>query len=252
LPPASLSPEELERYDRQIRIPGFGAGCQEKLKKARVVLVGLGGLGCPAALYLASAGFGHLRLIDGGRVERSNLNRQVLYREGDLGRYKAVSAAEKLRELNPHVRVEPVVDYLKEDSARRLLEGADVVLDGLDNWRTRLLVNRICVELGIPFVHAGVKGFYGQVMTVVPGRGPCLRCLLRAVPPEEEVVPILGATAAVLACVQVIEAVKLVTGLGEPLVGRLLLFDGLKMKFEEVLVRKSEDCPVCGRLGQRP
>ena len=243
-----LSEGELRRYDRQIRIPGFGVEGQLKLKKALAVVVGLGGLGCPAATYLASAGFGHLRLVDGGRVEESNLNRQVLYRRADVGRYKATLAAERLGELNPHVYVEPVAEELTEDNVGELLKGADVVLDCLDNWRTRLLLNRACVGLRVPLVHAGVKGFYGQVMTVLPGEGPCLSCLLRATPPEEELVPVIGATAATLACIQVLEAVKLVTGLGRPLVGRLLLFDGLEMRFEEVVVSRAPDCPVCGDL----
>ncbi|HDI01096.1 MAG TPA: HesA/MoeB/ThiF family protein [Candidatus Bathyarchaeota archaeon] len=243
-----LSREELERYDRQIRIPEIGLEGQLKLKEARAVVIGLGGLGCPIAMYLASAGIGHLRLIDKGRVEEGNLNRQVLYREQDVGRHKAILAAERIRELNPHVEVEPVVEEVSEDNVEGLLEGADVALDGLDNWHTRLIVNRACVKLGIPFIHAGVKGFYGQVMTILPGKGPCLRCLLRATPPEEPVVPIVGATAAVLASIQALEAIKLITGLGEPLVGRLLVFDGLKMRFEELLVSRRPDCPVCGGL----
>ena len=243
-----LDEAELERYDRQMRIRGFGLEGQEKLKKARVAIVGLGGLGCPTALYLAAAGVGFLRLIDGGHVELSNLNRQVLYRDSDIGRPKAIAAAEKLREVNPHVRIEPLAAYLDEENALDLLGGVDLVLDGLDNWRTRFIVNEACVRLGIPFVHAGVRAFYGQVITIVPGRGPCLRCIVKAVPPEERDVPVIGATSAVIASIQVLEAIKLITGLGRPLIGRLLILDGLEMRFEEVLVRRDEGCPVCGTV----
>jgi len=246
-----LTPEELGRYDRQLRIRGLGVGGQLKLRRAEVAVVGVGGLGCPTALYLAAAGVGHLRLIDHGLVEPSNLNRQVLYRPEDVGRPKAEVAAERLRELNPHVEVEPVPQTLDEHNAHELLGGADVVVDGLDNWRTRFIVNRTCVELGVPYVHAGVRGLYGQVTTILPGRGPCLRCLVKATPVEEGALPILGATCAILAGLEALEAVKLITGLGKPLVGRLLIFDGLEMKLEEVMVRRDAFCPVCGASSKR-
>ena len=244
--PTVLSPEELERYDRQLRIEGFGLEGQLKLKKARVAVIGLGGLGCPASIYLAAAGVGHLRLVDNGRVELSNLNRQVLHWDKDLDKLKVESAAEKLRELNPHVNIEAIPIELDEGNILDLLEGVDLVIDGLDNWRTRFLVNEACVKLGIPFVHAGVKGFYGQMTTILPGKGPCLKCIIKGEPPEEALFPVLGPTPAVLACLQAIEAIKLLVGLGEPLVGRLLVFDGLRMRFEEIIVRRDENCPVCG------
>lgn len=243
----ALSREELERYDRQLRIENFGLEAQEKLKKARVAVVGLGGLGCLSALYLALAGVGELLLIDKDRVELSNLNRQALHWQADLSRPKAESAAEKIREANPHVRVRPLEAEVNEENALEILREADLVVDGLDNWRTRFAVNDACVELGIPFVHAGVKSFYGQVMTIVPGRGPCLRCIIKASPPEEPSVPVLGATAAVLASIEALEAIKVLTGLGEPLIGRLLVFDGLRMRFEELMVQRNPRCPVCSR-----
>jgi len=247
--PPSFSQEELERYDRQLRIEGFGLEAQEKLREARVAVVGLGALGCLSALSLALAGVGELVLIDRDRVELSNLNRQVLYRETDLGKPKAPLAAERLRSANPHVRTRGLEVELDEHNALELLEGADVVVDGLDNWRTRFAVNDACVELGIPFVHAGVKSFYGQAMTIVPGRGPCLRCVIKATPPEEENIPVLSATAMILASLEALEVVKLITGLGEPLIGRLLVFDGLKMRVEVLTVARDPRCPACSRLG---
>ena len=247
--PPSFSREELERYDRQLRIEGFGLEAQGKLKEARVAVVGLGALGCLSALSLALAGVGELILIDRDRVELSNLNRQVLYRQADVGKPKAPLAAERLRSANPYVRTRGLEVELDEHNALELLEGADVVVDGLDNWRTRLAVNDACVELGIPFVHAGVRSFYGQIMTIVPGQGPCLRCVIRATPPEEENIPVLSATSMTLASLEALEAIKLITGLGEPLVGRLLVFDGLRMRVEVLTVARNPRCPACGRLG---
>ena len=246
-----MQDERFLRYDRQMRVEGFGREGQLKLRRACVVVIGLGGLGCPSATYLAMAGVGKLKLVDKGEVDLSDLNRQFLYGPEDLGKPKARVAAEKLGSLNPDVDVEALEVELDEDSLPEVLKGADVVLDGLDNWRTRFLVNEACVEAGIPFIHAGIRSFYGQMTTVMPGRGPCLRCILRTTPPEEEVVPVLGPTPGVMGSLQALEAIKVLTGLGEPLVGRLLIFDGLKMKFEEVRVDRSPGCPVCGHIGGR-
>ncbi len=246
-----LSPEEARRYDRQMRVEGFGPEAQLKLKRSCVLVAGLGGLGCPSSTYLALAGVGKLILVDRSRVDLSDLNRQFLYGPEDVGKPKAEVAAERISALNPHVEVEARDESLEEHNIPGLLEGVDLVVDGLDNWRTRLLVNRACVEKGIPFVHAGVRGFYGQATTVVPGEGPCLRCILKAVPPEEDVVPVLGPTPAVMASIQALEAIKLLTGLGKPLVGRILIFDGLNMRFEEIAIRRDPRCPVCGRRAGR-
>ncbi len=246
-----MQDERFLRYDRQMRVEGFGREGQLKLRRACVVVIGLGGLGCPSATYLAMAGVGKLKLVDKGEVDLSDLNRQILYGPEDLGKPKARVAAEKLGSLNPDVDVEALEVELDEDSLPEVLKGADVVLDGLDNWRTRFLVNEACVEAGIPFIHAGIRSFYGQMTTVMPGRGPCLRCILRTTPPEEGVVPVLGPTPGVMGSLQALEAIKVLTGLGEPLVGRLLIFDGLKMKFEEVRVDRNPGCPVCGHIGGR-
>ena len=243
-----LSPEEIKRYDRQIRIRGFGEEGQRRLGGAKVAVVGLGGLGCPVSLYLTAAGVGYLRLIDKDRVGLQDLNRQILYRQEDVGEQKAELAARRLRELNPHVEVEPVATELNERNAVSLLGDVDLVVDCLDNWTTRFVVNDACVSMGKPFIHAGIRGFYGQVTTVMPGEGPCLRCIIKTTPPEEGIIPVLGATAAAIASLEAMEAIKLITGLGEPLVGRLLLFNGLEMRFEEVIIKRDSKCPVCGRL----
>ncbi|MHC1586110.1 MAG: HesA/MoeB/ThiF family protein [Candidatus Hecatellaceae archaeon] len=242
-----LTAKELERYDRQLKISGFGREAQEKLKSARVVVVGVGGLGCPATLYLTAAGVGKLTLIDHGAVELSNLNRQTLYWEEDLGRPKVEAASEKLRRLNPEVRVEAVYARVREENVYSLLRGADVVVDGMDTFRERLLVNKACVKLKIPFVHAAVHGLTGQLMTVIPGETPCYQCLIPEELPTVET-PVLGAVSGLLGCLEALEAVKLIAGIGRPMAGRLLVFDGLTMEFREVEVKRRDNCPACGGL----
>lgn len=237
---------ELERYDRQLMIPGWGLEGQRRLKKARVAVVGVGGLGCPASLYLTAVGVGRIRIIDKGVFELSNLNRQVLGCVKDLGRLKVHVAKERLEMLNPEVEVEAVAAEVTEDNVHETVGEVDVVVDGMDNWRTRFILNEYCVARGIPFVHAAVSEMYGQITTVVAGRGPCLRCIFPKTPLEAEKVPVLGATPALLASLQVMETVKLIIGLGEPLIGRMLFVDGRAMRFEELRIEKREDCPVCG------
>ena len=235
----------MERYDRQLRVPGFGLEGQARLRRASVMVVGVGGLGCPASMYLAAAGVGRLVLVDGEAVELSNLNRQVLHWSGDVGRLKVSSAAEKLRSLNPEVEVVEVSSKLDERNAAELVSEVDVVVDGLDNFRARFIVNEACVRASKPYVYAGVRGFEGRLMTILPGKGPCLRCLLPSDPPEPGVVPVLGATPGVVGALEAMEAIKLITGLGEPLAGRLLVFDGLSMSFQVVKVERRPGCPVC-------
>ncbi|RLF16165.1 MAG: adenylyltransferase [Thermoprotei archaeon] len=236
---------ELERYDRQIRIPGFGVEGQAKLKNATVLVVGVGGLGSASSMYLAAAGVGKLIIVDSEAVELSNLNRQVLHWTKDLGRLKVDSAAEKLRQLNPEVKVEAVAARVDEDNVQGLVKEADVVVDGLDNFRTRFMVNEACVRLGKPFIYAGVRGFEGRLMTIVPGKGPCLRCLVPVDPKEPRPIPVFGATPAVMAALQVVETIKLLTGVGEALIGKLLVFNGLTMTFDHLLVERSPRCPTC-------
>lgn len=242
---AKLSEAEMERYDRQMRIQGWGVKGQLKLRKAKVVVAGAGGLGCAAALYLAAAGVGHITIVDRERVELSNLNRQVLHWTADVGKFKGVSIAEKLRELNPQIRVEGVPREITQDNARRLIEGFDVVVDCLDNWQTRFALNDACIRLDVPLVHAGVHSWFGQIITIMPKKGPCLRCILPETPPEKERFPILGMTAGTLGLLEALEVCKLITGLGVPLVGRMLHLDLENMTVQQIKVEKRTDCPVC-------
>ncbi len=241
-----LTREELERYDRQIRL--FGVEAQEKLKKSSVLVLGVGGLGTAASLYLTAAGVGRLIIVDSEVVELSNLNRQVLYWTSDVGRPKVEAAAEKLRALNPNVEVVPIKSAISEDLLERLVPQVDVVVDGLDNWKTRFLVNRVVVKHRKPFVHAGIQGLYGQLLVVVPGKTPCLQCILPREPEERRPFPVLGATPGILALMQVTEAIKLITGYGEPALGRLIVYDGYHMALHSVQVSRNPECPVCGRL----
>jgi len=243
-----LKDEELERYDRQMRILGFGVEGQRKLKSARVLVAGLGGLGCPASIYLAAAGVGKLVLVDREKVELSNLNRQILYWASDVGRPKVSVVAEKILRLNPDVEVEALALEINEDSVRDLVKKVDVVVDGMDNYKAGFLINEACVTYGKPFVHAAVYGLEGQLFTVLPGRGPCLRCIVPSDPPEQGSVPVLGATSGVMAALEVMEVVKLVVGLGRPCIDKLLVFDGHEMRFYEIKVEPSPKCPVCSSL----
>jgi molybdopterin/thiamine biosynthesis adenylyltransferase len=244
----SLSKAEWERYDRQMLLPGWGAEGQMRLKAAKIVVAGAGGLGCPAAIYLAAAGVGDLVVLDKDAFELSNLNRQILGWQRDVGRPKAEAAAEKLRALNPEIAVHSLVVEITAENISALIRDATVVVDAMDNWRTRFLLNAACVAQRRPLVHAGIFGLYGQIMTVIPGQGPCLRCLLPETPKEVARFPVLGATPALFATLQVMEVLKLIVGFGEPLAGRLLLFDGEHMEFSTVTIDRRPDCPVCGHL----
>lgn len=241
-----LSQAELDRYDRQMLIEGWGLDGQRKLKASKVAVVGIGGLGCLSSLNLAAAGVGRITLIDKDKPSLTDLNRQILYSHRDLGNFKAEVAKKKLETFNPEVRVEALIQEVTEDTLSDILRDSNVVVDGLDNWRTRFLVNDYCVRKGTPFVHAGVSEFYGQLTTIAPRRGPCLRCIFPKEPAEVKVVPVFGATPAVLASLQAIEVVKLITGLGKPLIGRMLFLDGEEMAFETAEIRRNPGCPVCG------
>jgi len=243
-----FSSAELERYDRQIRIEGLGKSGQVRLKKARVMVVGAGGLGCPASFYLVAAGIGHVAVVDNETVELSNLNRQILHWSNDIGKPKSVSAVEKLRQLNPEVTVKAIQKTVTTQNARQLVKDSTVVVDALDNWRTRFLLNKACVKEEKPFVHAGVHALYGQITTIFPRKGPCLQCILPKIPPEEEKFPVLGAAVGTLGLLEALETIKIITGLGEPLVGRVLHFDGETMSFQEITVERRRNCPVCGSL----
>ncbi|MCW4039794.1 MAG: HesA/MoeB/ThiF family protein [Candidatus Bathyarchaeota archaeon] len=240
-----LTELELTRYDRQIMIPGWDESGQKKLKSATIVVAGSGGLGSPSSIYLAAAGVGHLIIVDRDIFELSNLNRQILGWQKDIGRWKAEAAAEKLRRLNPDIQITPRVMEISQDNVGELLENADLVVDALDNWSTRFLINKTCVDLNIPFIHAGVFGLYGQIMTVIPNKGPCLRCLLPETPKDVGKFPVLGATPGLFAMLQVMEALKILVGIGESLTGKMLLFDGSNMTVTRINISRRPDCPVC-------
>ncbi len=227
--------------------PKLGEKGQLKLKRARVAVIGLGGLGGTASLYLALAGVGKLLIVDSDRVELSNLNRQILHWTRDIGRLKVESAIEKLREANPEVDVEAFAEEVTGENVHELVKEADLVIDGLDNFKTRFLVNDACVEQDKPFVHAAVYGLEGRLMTILPGRSPCLRCLLPAEPPEIRPIPVIGAIAGVMGCLEAMEAVKAIAGIGELASGKLIVVDGLSMVVEEVKVERRTDCPACSK-----
>jgi len=246
-----LSREELLRYSRHLLLPEVGLEGQRRLKAARVLLVGAGGLGSPAALYLAAAGVGTLGIAEFDTVDVSNLQRQVLHGTSQLGRPKLESARARLQDLNPHVRVEPFPERLTSANALALVESFDVVVDGSDNFPTRYLINDACVLRGKPLVYGSIFRFEGQVSVFDARHGPCYRCLYSE-PPPPGLVPscaeggVLGVLPGVIGSLQALEAIKLILGAGETLVGRLLLFDALKVRFRELALRKDPDCPVCG------
>jgi len=246
-----LNSDELERYDRQIMIPGLGEKGQEKLKQARVVIAGAGGLGSPVAVYLTAAGVGTISIIDHDKVELSNLNRQILHWDKDVGRDKVESAREKLSSLNRNVRIETVKETITEANVSRLVAGCDVIIDAMDNLPTRFVLNRAAVENRIPFVHGAVYGLEGRIMTVLPGRSACLRCVYRGLIPPQKF-PVIGVTPAVIGCIQATEAIKCITGLGQLLANRLLIYDGQQMRFTELRVKRDPGCEHCGHLAEVP
>ena len=246
----TLSASERERYQRHLTLVEIGAAGQDKLKAARVLVVGAGGLGSPAALYLAAAGCGTLGLVDCDRVELSNLQRQVLFDSSAIARSKAEAGRERLASLNPEIRVVAHALELKAANVRAVFKDYDLVLDGTDRLATRYLVNDACVILGLPLVSAAIHRFEGQVMTYVPGQGPCYRCVFPQAP-EGGVANcaqagVLGVLPGVLGTLQATEAIKLITGVGDPLTGRLLTYDALEMRFHEFRVARRPDCAVCG------
>jgi molybdopterin-synthase adenylyltransferase len=246
-----LSSDELERYDRQILIDEIGVAGQEKLKKANVVICGAGGLGSPAAIYLAAAGVGSLTLIDHDQVALSNLNRQILHGDADIGRWKVDSAKEKLGKLNSHLMLQTVKVRITDENALEWVAGHDVIIDALDNLETRYALNRAAQEMGIAFIHGAVNGFEGRALTVIPGRSACLRCLHRDADPATGKFPVIGVTPAVIGVIQATEAIKYLTGIGELLADRLVVYDGLKAKWSEFKVKKNPACDHCGRPPKR-
>ncbi len=241
-----LTKNDLARYERQILYPDLGEKGQKRLKQSQVVVAGLGGLGCSASLYLTCAGVGHVTLIDCDRVELSNLNRQVLHYEEDIGEKKPFSAAQKLAKLNSSIEVIPVFKKITAQNASKIIKGANLVIDGMDNFKTRFIVNKACVAEGIPFIHGGVHGLFGEVTTILPGRTPCLACIFPEVPQRKVSLPVFGVTPALIAILQVTEAIKLLAGFGSLLTEKMLYFNGDTMDFTFRNLVKNQNCRVCG------
>ncbi|MFC1945131.1 ThiF family adenylyltransferase [Chloroflexota bacterium] len=244
-----LTEEETIRYQRQIMIDGFREEGQEKLKQAKVVIAGIGGLGCPISLYLASAGVGTIRIIDSDRVELSNFNRQVLHWEADIGKPKVVSVTHKLSQLNANVKIEPVEETINRDNVGELISNFDVVVDATDNMPVRFLLNHAAIIAGVPLIHGAVCGLEGRAMTIIPRKSACLGCLYKGSVAHEKI-PILGPTAGIIASIEALEVIKYLVGIGDLLEGRLLIYDGLSAKYTEFEVTKDPECEYCGHLAE--
>jgi len=240
-----LDKSELTRYNRQLVIPDFGEEGQRKLKDSRVVIVGMGGLGCASATYLTAAGVGHITVVDFDTVELSDLNRQILYWEEDVGEKKVIAAQRKLSKLNPLIQITPVSTKITEENALSLIDKAQVVVDGLDNSATRLIVNSACVKQKMAYIYGGVSRLRGMITTIIPGKTPCLACLS---PEGVGGLGVLGVTPAIIANLQALEAIKLLIGHSPSLAGKLLLFNGDDMKFQLLEIKRNESCPVCSPL----
>ncbi len=250
-----FSEEQIRRYSRHIILPEVGGKGQKKLLSSRVLLVGAGGLGCPSALYLAAAGVGHLGLVDFDIVEMSNLQRQILHSTKDIGRPKVESAKESLEALNPDCEVRIYKDRLNSENIIEIFSDYDLVVDGSDNFPTRFLINDACFLAKKVNIFGAIFRFEGQATVFDPGKGPCYRCLLPEPPPPGTVpscqeAGVIGVLPGFIGTIQAMEAIKLLLGIGKPLIGRLLLFDSLDMEMREVKVRKNPKCPVCGENAQ--
>lgn len=246
-----LKDDQVERYSRQILLPNVGGEGQNKLLSAKVLIIGAGGLGSPAALYLAAAGIGRIGIVDSDKVELNNLQRQILHSTKRVGRAKVESAKETIAALNPDVEVVPFKVRLTSENILDVIKDYDIIIDGSDNFPTRFLVNDACVLSGKPLSHGGIFRFDGQAMTIIPGKGPCYRCLFPEPPPPGAMpscqeAGILGAVAGVIGVIQANEVLKFVLGIGQMLVGRLLVFNALDSYFRIVKVPKNKDCPICG------
>jgi sulfur-carrier protein adenylyltransferase/sulfurtransferase len=251
-PAAELTFDEVERYSRHLIIPEVGMTGQKRLKNARVLCVGAGGLGSPALLYLAAAGVGTLGVIDFDVVDESNLQRQIIHGQSDIGKLKAESARESIAEINPYVSVQVHTEALSNDNVMEIFSGYDLIVDGTDNFATRYMVNDACVLLGKPYVWGSIFRFDGQASVFWAEYGPCYRCLYPD-PPPPGMVPscaeggVLGVLCASIGSIQVTEAIKLLTGVGESLAGRLMIYDALEMSYRTVRVRKDPECAICGK-----
>jgi len=240
-----LDRKELDRYHRQLLIPEFGEEGQERLKNSHVIVIGIGGLGCASATYLTAAGVGHITLIDFDVVELSDLNRQVLYWEEDIGGKKVFVARDKLSRLNPTIEINPVFAKIAEENADRFIDGADVVVDGLDNPAGRHIINASCVRHKIPYIYGGVSRLRGMVTTIIPGKTPCLACVYPEDPQGGGGKGVLGVIPALIANLQALEAMKLLIGQPPSFAGKLLRFNGNDLKFRMDEIERNEACKVC-------
>jgi len=246
-----LTDSELKRYERQIVMDNVGIKGQEKLNSSRILVIGTGGLGSPAAIYLAAMGVGTLGLVDSDIVDISNLQRQIAHGTDDIGRFKVESAKDTIFKLNPGVEVKTYQTKINKNNVMDIISEYDIVVDAVDNFSTRFLVNDACFFAGKPLVEAGVIRWEGQVMTIIPGHGPCYRCLFKEPPAPGAVLPpaeagVLGVLPGIIGTIQALEAVKLVLGVGQNLKGRLLVFNGLTSKVREVEVPQNPGCQLCG------
>jgi len=235
---------ELKRYSRQIML--FGEEGQERLKNTRVLIAGAGGLGSAISIYMAAAGFGGIRIVDCDLVDASNLNRQVLHWTEDVGKSKAASALETLKGINPEIEVEAISARIDEENVNQLLEGCQLIMDAMDNFSARYILNRASLARRSPLFHGAICGFQGQATTFIPGRTACLRCLFPRAP-EAQTFPALGSTCGVVGSIQATEAIKYVLGKGELLENRLLLWDGLSSRLDEIIFQDHSSCPDCCR-----
>jgi molybdopterin/thiamine biosynthesis adenylyltransferase len=249
----NLSHDELIRYARNIKIPSVGEAGQEKLKASSVLIIGVGGLGSASALYLAAAGIGRLGLVDDDCVELSNLNRQVIHDSTRIGMQKVESAQKRLTDLNPEVKTDIYPRRFSQQNAAEIINQYSIIVDGTDNFETRYQINKICVENRKPYVYGAVFQFSGQVSVFDAKNGPCFQCVFHEIPPNEVIAAnkgpgVIGALPGTIATIQSVEVVKLILGIGKPLIGRLLLVDELDMKFNEIIVKKDPNCPICKKV----
>lgn len=242
-----LSKQELQRYKRQIAIDGFGKEGQEKLSNAKVVIAGVGGLGSPVAIYLAAAGIGKIRLIDHDNVDLGNLNRQILYVEPDIGKTKVSSARAKLESLNSTIAIEAIKESITQNNVFDLVGDYDLIVDAMDNFPARRLLNRVAINKGIPFFHGAIHGFEGSVTSIIPGLTPCLSCLYKQ-DPQQKNPPVIGVAPAVIGSIQATEVIKYIVGIGKLLTNRLLIYDGLSLEFMELAIARDPDCQECKHL----
>jgi molybdopterin/thiamine biosynthesis adenylyltransferase len=235
------------RYQRQVAIEGFGIKGQKRLEKAAVLIAGVGGLGSIISIYLAAAGIGKLRIMDHDVVELNNLNRQILYGDTDIGKKKVEVAKQKLMDLNPNVTVETVCGKIEQDNTSQLAQDCDLIIDAMDNFTARYILNEIAIKNRIPFFHGAVRGFEGRATTIIPGSTPCLRCIYKNVP-VMGASPVVGVTPAVIGSIQAMEVIKYIAGIGTLLTNRFLVFNGIQQEFIEIKLKRRPGCQSCGHL----